>query len=387
MVADLSGAHFGNYTVIAEVGRGAMGTVYRAYDPRLRREVAIKVLATDLGADEEAVKRFRREAVTVANLRHPNIVVVHDVGAVDNHQYIVMELLQGNTLRQEVERHGAFPLSRATHMLTQLADALDYAHAHNLVHRDVKSSNVIVGQNDHVTLTDFGLVKALQGQQESITGAGTTTGTLNYMAPEQIAGDTVDNRADIYALGVLAFEMLAGRLPFEGPSPHQVIMDIMHAPPPSLQRLNPDLTPGVDAILRRSLAKDPSDRFPKAHELAQALCRLRAAIGLQLVDSAGQRFPLSTTGTALGRGPDNDIVIQEIEVSRYHANVYCEAATWFVMDLGSTNGTCLNEIQLKPHTAYPLSSNDTLRLGYTTAFRVVASDTDPMPGVKTTSLR
>jgi serine/threonine protein kinase len=188
-------------------------------------------------------------------------------------------------------------------------------------------------------------------------------------------------------MGVLAFEMLSGQLPFEGPSTHQVIYDIMHTPPPSPVSLNPSLDAGINSILQQALAKDPAARFRTAGELAQALYRLRATCGLQLVNSAGESFPLSTAGTSLGRDPDNDIVFEEIEVSRYHARIYCEAATWFVMDLGSTNGTCLNELQLKPNVAYPVSANDTLRLGYTIAFRVVASDKSSTTETKTTNIK
>ena len=386
MSAGLIGKPLGDYQIIAEIGRGGMGTVYRAHDPRLQREVAIKVLQPALTSNREVVTRFRREAVAMANLKHPNIVIVHDVGTAGGHLFIVMELVPGNTLRREIQEQGALELRHATHMLAQLASALDHVHEHGLVHRDVKSSNVIVGDDDHVTLMDFGLVKALQGQ-EALTQAGKTAGTLNYMAPEQIAGEPVDCSADIYALGVLAFEMLTGELPFESQSPHQVIVDIMHSPPPSPLQLNPALDAGVERIVKRALAKEQAERYPTAGDLVEALYRLRAASGLQLVSSGGQSIPLSTAGTSLGRDPDNNIVIREIEISRYHARIYAEVATWFVMDLGSTNGTCLNEHQLKPHVPYPLETNDVLRLGYTTAFRVVPADAGPAEEGKTTGLK
>jgi len=385
--ADLTGKQLGNYQIIAEIGRGGMGTVYRAYDPRLQREVAIKVLRPELTSDPQVVMRFQREAVTAANLRHTNIVVVHDVGTAEGYQYIVMELLRGHTLTHEVQERGALALHRATHMLEQLASALDHAHQQELIHRDVKSSNVIVGRNDHVTLTDFGLVKALAGTEGAHTQAGMALGTLNYMAPEQVAGNPIDRRADIYALGVLAFEMLTGKLPFENESPYQTITAIMHAPPPSPLRLNPTLDAGVEAVLQQALAKEPARRFSTAGELAQALHRLRAASGLQLVSSGGQRIPLRAAGTSLGRVPDNDVVIRDNDVSRYHARIYCEAASWFVMDLGSTNGSFVNERRLTPHAACRLTPGDTLRLGHTTVFRVIAADVMPVEGDRTTNLR
>ncbi|MBE9508604.1 MAG: protein kinase [Chloroflexi bacterium] len=387
MSADLTGRELGNYRIIAEIGRGGMGTVYRAYDPRLQREVAIKVLRPELITDPQVVQRFQREAVTAANLKHPNIVIVHDVGMAEGYQYIVMELLRGHTLTREIQERGALALHCATHMLAQLASALDHAHQHGLVHRDVKSSNVIVGHNDHVTLTDFGLVKALEGKGGALTQAGMALGTLNYMAPEQVVGDPVDRHADIQALGVLAFEMLTGRLPFQSESPHQTIMDIMHTPPPSMLHLNPTLDAGVEPVLQRALAKHPAERFSTASELVQALHRLRAAKGLQLVSSGGQRTLLRPAGASLGRGPDNDVVIRETEVSRYHARIYCEAASWFVVDLGSTNGTFVNERNLTPHEACPLAPGDTLRLGHTTVFQVTATGVASMARARTMSLR
>jgi serine/threonine protein kinase len=364
-----------------------MSTVYRAHDPRLQREVAIKVLRPELTSDDKVVQRFRREAVTAANLRHPHIVVVHDVGAAKGYQYIVMELLRGHTLTREIQRWGALAVHRVIHMLTQLASALDYAHQQNLIHRDVKSSNVIVGRDDHVTLTDFGLVKALGGQGRALTKAGMALGTLNYMAPEQVAGEPVDHRTDIYALGVLAFEMFTGRLPFQSESPYQTITDIIHTPPPSPLHLNPRLDAGVEAVTQRALAKDPAQRFSTASEMVQTLHRLRAAGGLQLVSSGGQRIPLRAAGTSLGRVPDNDIVLRDSDVSRHHARIYCEATSWFVVDLGSTNGTYINDRQLTPHVACPLAPGDTLRLGHATVFRVRATDVIPLEEGRTTRAR
>lgn len=387
VIGGLTGSQLGTFQIIAEIGRGAMGTVYRAFDPRLRREVAIKVLRPELTSDHEVVSRFQREAVTAANLGHPNIVVVHDVGVVAGYQYIVMELLRGSTLKRDIQERGVLSLTRGTHILEQLASALDYAHEQELVHRDVKSSNVIVGHNDHATLTDFGLVKALRGHRGPITQAGTATGTVSYMAPEQIMGEPVTGRADIYALGVLAFEMLTGRLPFQNDSLHQIIMDIVHTAPPSPLAFNPALDNSVEVVLRRALAKDPAMRFSSADELAQALVRLRAAIGLQLVTGQGQRIALRPIGTSLGRELDNDIVIREVEISRYHARIYCEAASWLVVDLGSTNGTCLNGRRLDPHVTYSLTTGDTLKLGFSSVFQVVETDARSMSGTRTTDLR
>ena len=161
-MVNLSGQNLGKYQVIDEIGRGGMGTVYRAYDVDLRRHVALKILLPHLVNDGRFLERFRREAVTVANLKHPNIVTVHDANMTAGHYYIVMEMLEGRTLREELERLGTLPLPRATHLIKQLAAALDYAHGFGVIHRDVKASNIVLDEQDHVTLTDFGLVKLSQ---------------------------------------------------------------------------------------------------------------------------------------------------------------------------------------------------------------------------------
>ena len=352
-----------------------MGTVYRAYDPRLQREVAIKLLRPELTTEPRVVRLFHREAVAAASLRHPNIVIVHDVGASDGCQYIVVELVPGCTLSREIQRQGPLTLHRAVRLLSQLASALDHAHQHGLVHRDVKSTNVIVGDNDHTTLTDFGLAKILRGQGGAITQPGLAIGTLNYMAPEQVVGSTVDHRVDVYALGVLAFEMLTGRLPFENESHYQTITAIIHTPPPSPLQYNPSLSPTVEPVLQRALAKDADSRFSSAGEMALTLRRIRATGGLQLQDSGGECFPLRAAGTSLGRGSDNDIVVRKREISRYHARIHCQAASWLVVDLGSTNGTFVNERRLASQVAHPLMSGDKLRLGRDITFSVAVAGT------------
>jgi serine/threonine-protein kinase len=384
---DLTGRHLGQYQILTRIGGGGMGTVYRAYDPRLQRQVAIKVLRPELTDDPVVQARFQREAVVVAGLRHPNIVVVHDVGAVDGQHYIVMELLQGHTLVQEIEQRGAFLLGDAAGILAQLASALDYAHHCGLVHRDVKSSNVMVGEDARVTLMDFGLVKPLRKRQDAITRSGLALGTLNYMAPEQIAGLPIDGRVDVYALGVLAFEMLSGALPFRGDSLQEIVADILYRPPPSLVRETPGFDPEADAVLQRAMAKEPDARFARASDLVHALSRLRFAPGLQLADETGHRTCLRAAGTSIGRGPDNDVVAAQGDVSRYHLRICCQADGWFVTDLGSTNGTFVNGHRLTPYVPHLLSDGDELRLADQLTFWAVGASPRRMAEPRTTALR
>ena len=268
------GKTLGNYQIVEELGRGGMAVVYRAYQPSLNRDVAIKVLPPQLSFDQEFVERFQREAKAAAKLRHPNIVVIHDVGHEDGTYYIVMEYLQGRTLKQLIQQEGKLPPQRAAHIVDQVATALDYAHQQGLIHRDVKPSNIFVGPHDHVTLTDFGIAKAASETQH-LTRTGTLVGTPEYMSPEQAAGTGVDHRTDLYALGVVLYQMLAGRVPYQGTTPHATLHAVIYEPPPPPRRINPNLQPALEAVILRAVAKKPQQRFQRGADLASAL---RAAL-------------------------------------------------------------------------------------------------------------
>jgi predicted Ser/Thr protein kinase len=266
---DLSGRTLGNYQIIQEIGRGGMAVVYRAYQPSLNRYVAIKVLPPTLAFDQEFVARFLREAQAAAGLRHPNIVVIHDVGEEGGFYYIVMEYLEGQTLKEVIEREGALPLRRVAHIIEQVAGALDYAHQRGFVHRDVKPANVFVGQGDHATLTDFGIAKAAWGAQ--LTRTGVVVGTPEYMSPEQAQGYEVDHRTDIYSLGIVLYEMVTGRVPFSGNTPHAVLHKVIYDLPPQPSGIHSQVSEPVENVLAKSLAKQPAERYASASELAQAL--------------------------------------------------------------------------------------------------------------------
>jgi len=267
---NLTGTTLGSYQILQEIGRGGMGLVYRAYQPSLNRHVAIKVLPPGLAYDRELVERFLREARAAAKLRHPNIVVIHDVAQQGALYYIVMELIEGQTLAQLIGEQGVLPLARSVRILKQVASALDYAHQGGFIHRDVKPANIFVGPNDHVTLTDFGIAKAASGA--SLTRTGTLMGTPEYMAPEQASGQRLTPAVDQYALGIVAYQMLSGQVPFHAESPHAVLYQHVQQPPPPLPaRLN--LPPGVSAVLGRALAKDPLQRFASTGAFADAFAQ------------------------------------------------------------------------------------------------------------------
>ncbi len=263
----LIGKRFNKYEIQAEIGRGGMGVVYLGYDTMLKRPVAIKVLPPTFSFDQEFVERFHREAVLAANLHHPNIVTIHDVGEQEGYHYIVMEYLEGETLDQWLRHNGAMSPQQAAPVLQQLASALDYAHSRGVVHRDVKPSNVMIAPDGRAKLMDFGLVRA--GEGSNLTRSGVVLGTPEYMAPEQALGERVDGRTDIYALGVVLFRLLTGHAPFTRTTPYAVTYAHIHETPPALRSLRPDLPPAVESVMLKALAKNPADRYQRASFLAQ----------------------------------------------------------------------------------------------------------------------
>jgi hypothetical protein len=271
---NLSGKMLGGYQILEEIGRGGMAVVYRAFQPSLNRHVAVKILPPYLALDAQFIERFVREARAAARLRHPNIVVIHDIAQQDGIHYIAMEYLEGQTLQRVIEQGGALSPVRAARITHQIASALDYAHHHGLVHRDIKPANIFVGADDHVTLTDFGIAKAASETQQ-LTRTGMLIGTPEYMSPEQATGSAVDGRTDLYALGVVLYQMVTGRVPFSSTTPHAVLHAVIYEPPPPPRQLNPRIPPGVEQVLLRALAKRPEERFQTGQALAQALDQAR----------------------------------------------------------------------------------------------------------------
>jgi len=264
------GARLGQYEILGELGRGGMATVYRAYQPTLEREVALKVLPDFLVEQPGFKARFHREAVAVARLQHPNILSVFDHGEQDGVTYIVSEYVEGGTL---AARLGApIQLDYCVRLLRPVADALDYAHSEGVVHRDVKPSNILLDRRGVPILSDFGLARVAESaESERLTQTGAMVGTPTYMAPEQCAGQEAGPAADIYALGVIAFEMITGRVPFNAPTPLGVIAAHQVTPPPSPRKLNPSLPESVVQPILTCLAKDPRQRQETATEFIEQL--------------------------------------------------------------------------------------------------------------------
>ena len=251
-------------------GSGGMSSVYRAHDRLLERLVAIKVLHEQYSKDPEYVERFRREAQAIARLSHPNIVTVIDRGEHEGRQYIVFEHVAGENLKEAVQRLGPLPVGRALALAHQAARGLAFAHQHGVVHRDVKPHNVLIDTEGTAKVTDFGIARSV-GREDGITETGTVLGTSDYLAPEQAAGQRVDACSDQYSLGALLYELLAGDVPYPAPNVVTAAMRHLNDPVPSVRSVRPEISPRVDAVVRRAMAKRPEDRYPTTDALIAAL--------------------------------------------------------------------------------------------------------------------
>ncbi|MEA3341830.1 MAG: serine/threonine-protein kinase, partial [Chloroflexota bacterium] len=272
------GKTLGKYRVIGHLGTGGMSEVYKAYQPGLDRYVAIKVLHTFLATEKDFLTRFQREAKFAAMLRHPNIVRVHDFDTENNAYYMVMEFVEGPSLKtrlQEIAKQGQLlPLEEVVRIVSAVANALDYAHSRGTVHRDIKPANIMFTHDEEVILMDFGIAKMVD--VVGLTASGAMVGTPAYMAPEQGMGQAGDERADIYSLGVVLYQLATGRLPFDAETPMGVVLKHINEPLPPPTTVAPNLSPGIEAVIEHALTKSPEDRYQTAKELAADLKRAMA---------------------------------------------------------------------------------------------------------------
>lgn len=274
----------GRYDIIELVGRGGMGVLYRARDSNLERDVALKMMLVDFSVDSAARGRFEREARAVARLQHRNIVTIHELGEADGTPYIVMEFLSGKDLDGLMGPESPLTLMQKLDIAVQLCDGLGYAHEQGIVHRDVKPGNVRVLEDGTVKILDFGIAKFAVS---SVTQTGSIMGTPSYMSPEQIMGQPVDGRADLFSAGVLLYELLGGKKPFVGEAPTAVVYQIMHVEPPPLTDMVPDLPEALLAVVSRALAKNPNERYSRASEMAADLQMVKMMLDLPLNTSSG----------------------------------------------------------------------------------------------------
>ena len=296
--ASLEGQTLGRYRVLEPLGRGGMAQVYRAYHPQLDRYVAVKVLRSDLVEDEEFLSRFRREARAVAALRHPNVVQVFDFDVHGDIYYMVMELLEGDTLKTRLNdyraREEAMPPGEVVRILLDVLDGLAYAHSEGMIHRDIKPANILLTRRGQAVVADFGIAQIVGGTQYTVSGA--LMGTLNYMAPEQGLESHSDARSDIYSLGIVFYEMLTQRTPFDADTPLAILMKHLNDPLPLPRQVAPSIPEPFERVVLKALAKRPEDRYQSAAEMAQALREAAGAAEIEL--PARISLPLSFSTTA-----------------------------------------------------------------------------------------
>ncbi|ARU31224.1 hypothetical protein CAP31_05700 [Sulfuriferula sp. AH1] len=260
----------GRYEILSELGQGAMGIVYKAIDPLIERTVAIKTIKLDLSREELAnfEERFYREAKSAGRLNHPNIVTIYDAGKTDSAAYMAMEFLEGQLLREILDAHTALSIDKIVHIAAQVADGLAYAHENGVVHRDIKPANIMLVRDGVAKIMDFGIAQMPTGSR---TRAGTVIGSPKYMAPEQIIGKPVDGRSDLFALGVILYEMLTGESPFDGDNINTIMYRILNTTPVPPKSLTPRIPDTFNYIITKALAKEPDERYQNAKELANDL--------------------------------------------------------------------------------------------------------------------
>jgi serine/threonine protein kinase len=296
-----AGKVFLHFVVLRRVGKGGMGDVYLAEDQKLGRKVALKFLPPEFVQNEDRLRRFEQEARAASALNHPNILTIFEIGEADGHHFIASEFIEGETLRDRIARAGAFPIQQAIDIAVQIATALTAAHAANITHRDLKPENIMVRKDGYVKVLDFGLAKqqlsANEGDQGSVfqtktfaqTEPGTVLGTFPYMSPEQARGLDLDSRTDLFSLGIVLYEMIAGRNPFDRPTRSDVIVSILQQEPVQLSTFVTEVRPELEWIVNKALRKDREERYQTAREMMGDLKRLQQSSGAT---------PSTTTSTA-----------------------------------------------------------------------------------------
>jgi len=268
MASRKEGMNIGPYRVIEQIGVGGMATVYKAYQPAVDRYVALKILPSLYARDPQFVERFNQEARTIASLEHRSILAIYDFGEDAGVTYLAMRYLEGGTLKDALA-HGRLPLSEVARVIEQVASGLDYAHRRGVIHRDVKPANIMIDDEGAVYLTDFGIAKVLEGSS-NMTKTGSTIGTPTYMSPEQCQAQPVDGRSDIYSLGVVLYELVLGRVPYQAETPLAVVLAHVHEPLPLPREVDPSISEEIERVIIKALAKDPDDRYQRTVDLAAA---------------------------------------------------------------------------------------------------------------------
>jgi serine/threonine protein kinase len=370
------------YKLIDERGRGSMATVYVGRDLETNRLYAVKVLGREAAADSELAERFQREFDLLSRLSGPHVVSPVDFGEDKGCLFIVMDYVDGHNLKHTVVTGGQLAVRRAIDLIEQSAAGLSAAAERDIVHRDIKPQNLLLSVDDVVKLTDFGLARSHESRDITVTGF--FVGTPFYVAPEQVENSRrADTRADLYSLACVFFELLTGRVPYDGEHAWDVVMQHLNGPIPSARSLRRELPPEFDAFFTRALAKSPNDRFQTPHAFVEAVETLPApergpasapSTGqtATLVTTSGQVFVLTAPDMIIGRSdpqrgirPDVDLLAFDPSqtVSRQHARITCRGDHYYVEDLKAFNRTRINTVPLIPHQEAEMRNGDTLQLG------------------------
>ncbi len=294
----------GHYDIVAELGRGGMGVVYKGYEPALNRYVAIKVLADSLAHDESVKERFLREARSMAALNDPHIIQIYFIGEDAGQTFFVMEFVEGESLGSLLKREGKLAPEQAARVIFQTAQGLATAHDKGVIHRDIKPGNLMIGARGQVKIADFGIALVTQDFSKKLTSTGEFVGTPGYLSPEVCLGKPVDQRSDIFSLGIVLFEMLTGRMPFTDESPLGLMLEVVKAEIPDVRQLNQQVDPELSRILAKMIAKEPADRYQSCQELAADLQRhpalasgqtltLKPAVSTAAMTLVGAKTPVS----------------------------------------------------------------------------------------------
>ncbi|MBI5824427.1 MAG: protein kinase [Chloroflexi bacterium] len=379
------GAKVGPYLIQEELGQGGMATVYKAYHPALERHVAIKAMDTALSKEQGFIERFRREARVIARLDNPHIVPVYDFDEHEGQPYIVLKLIDGQTLK---DRTRSSPYSRPEilKIITAVGDGLQYAHDRGVLHRDIKPSNVLISSDGKIYLTDFGLARIVESAS-SLTG-DMIVGTPHYISPEQAVNtEDLDAGTDIYSFGVMIYELVVGRLPFDANTAFSLIEEHIFKIPPSPTSIKTDLSWEIESVILKALEKNRADRYEKVSDLVTAFKKawlpnatpkdvssttLESSNVATLLADNGKVFPLSEGEIVLGRNSatknvKNDIDLSDLDikkiVSRRHATVKHENNDFILYDLESRNGTFINGERLSSKQPHTLASGDVIEFG------------------------
>jgi eukaryotic-like serine/threonine-protein kinase len=305
----------GRYKVLEMIGGGGMANVYLAHDIILDRDVAVKMLRLDFANDEEFIRRFRREAQSATSLAHPNIVNIYDVGEENDLYYIVMEYVEGQTLKQYIQQNSPLRVEDALGIMSQLTSAISHAHQNHIIHRDIKPQNILVDRVGNVKITDFGIAMALSAT--SITQTNSVLGSVHYLSPEQARGGMANRKSDIYSLGIVMFELLTGRLPFSGESAVSIALKHLQSETPSVRRWNPDVPQSVENIVLKATAKDSFHRYDSVDEMEEDL---RTALDSERVNERKFVIPIDDEATKAIPVITNDRPLQNLDETLVHSN-------------------------------------------------------------------